>query len=469
MRASRRCFLLFLHLALVFPVVRVNRLLKRKSLDHKRLCVCAINIISCSNLHLENVTLNLPNHTSVLDLSFNNITKLLATWTLTDLNMLQTMLLNNNRLTFLSSEAFVHVKKLRYLDLSYNGLTLLDEFIFEPLEDLEVLVLFKNHISKIDRTAFSSMGALQKLYMSHNQISRIPLEVLKERSKLDTFKLLDVSFNKIKDLPIKELQSMRAWMKNGVYFHNNPLTCSCELYKLVASWDIRMLSSVSGFADNHTCTMPDKKTKEILNITCNDDKILIREANLEQKLLLDCDTRQKYMEKRWVLPGNISASSANNTKIKEGGTYLEIGPLKLEDSGVYTCYANNSSLIDTVQITVVVLNYTKSHGLEDLKTAYTTLGACVISVVLILVYLYVTPHCCACWSGENTEKDDPGESLHSSTASLPLAHGEQEAENGAFAFRYEASQESKDQLELNGRLNPIGEEDDEWSRDSRNK
>uniref|UniRef100_A0A3Q2CDC6 Adhesion molecule with Ig like domain 1 n=1 Tax=Cyprinodon variegatus TaxID=28743 RepID=A0A3Q2CDC6_CYPVA len=301
-----QCFLLFLHLALVFPVVRVNRLLKRKSLDHKRLCVCAINIISCSNLHLENVTLNLPNHTSVLDLSFNNITKLLATWTLTDLNMLQTMLLNNNRLTFLSSEAFVHVKKLRYLDLSYNGLTLLDEFIFEPLEDLEVLVLFKNHISKIDRTAFSSMGALQKLYMSHNQISRIPLEVLKERSKLDTFKLLDVSFNKIKDLPIKELQSMRAWMKNGVYFHNNPLTCSCELYKLVASWDIRMLSSVSGFADNHTCTMPDKKTKEILNITCNDDKILIREANLEQKLLLDCDTRQKYMEKRWVLPGNIS-------------------------------------------------------------------------------------------------------------------------------------------------------------------
>ncbi|KAM4740163.1 amphoterin-induced protein 1-like [Anableps anableps] len=459
MGISRRCFILFLHLAFLFPVVRVNRMLKRKPQDYQKLCVCASNIISCSGVGLTNATFELPQHTLVLDLSFNSITELRATWTSTDLNQLQTMLLNNNGLTFLSSEAFVHVSKLRYLDLSNNGLTLLDEFIFEPLEQLEVLLLFKNRISQIDRTAFSNMDALQKLYMSHNQISRFPLEVLKERSRKDTFKLMDVSSNKIKVLPVQELQAMRAWIKNGVYFHNNPLVCSCELYNLVASWNLRELSSATDFPDNHTCNVSVKHTEKILNLNCSEVKILKKEAYLEQTLVLDCDTRQKYMAKRWVLPGNISTSSANNTAIVDGGNYLHIGPLKVEDSGVYTCYATNDSLSDTLHITVVVFNSTMRGGLEDLKTAYTTLGACVVSIVLILVYLYVTPRCCAFCSGGNMEKDGPGESLHSSTVSLPLAHGEQGAEAGGFTFRHQALQESKEQLEQNGRLNPIGEDD----------
>ncbi|XP_047202767.1 amphoterin-induced protein 1-like [Girardinichthys multiradiatus] len=466
MGTSRRCSILFLTLALLFPVVRVNRLLKRKPLDYQMLCVCASDIISCSKVGLTNVTLDLPQHTVVLDLSFNSITELYAAWTPKHLNRLQTMLLNNNGLTFLSSEAFVHVKKLRYLDLSYNGLILLDEFIFEPLEHLEVLWLFKNRISQIDRYAFSTMGALQKLYMSHNQISRFPLEVLKERSKEDTFKLLDVSSNKIKVLPVQELQTMRAWIKNGVYFHNNPLTCSCELYNLVASWHLRELNSAFDFAGNHTCGVSGKQHEKILNLNCSEVKILIKKGYLEQTLVLDCDTKHKYMEKTWVLPGNIPVSSANDSAIVDRGNYLHIGPLKVENSGVYTCYATNDSLSDTLHFTVVVHNSSMRGGLEDLKTAYTTLGACVVSVVLILAYLYIPPWCCACCSGG---KDDPRDSFHSSTASLPLEHVERGAEAGGFAFGDAAMQKIKDQLEQNGGLNPIGEKDEEWPRVSRKR
>ncbi|XP_043979148.1 amphoterin-induced protein 1-like [Gambusia affinis] len=448
---SKRCFILFLLLALMFPVVAANRLLKRKPQDHQKLCVCASDIISCSNGSLTNATFDLPQHTVVLDLGFNSITQLRATWTSTDLNQLQTLLLNNNNLTFLSSEAFVHTTRLRHLDLSSNRLTLLDEIVFEPLENLEILLLFNNCISQIDRAAFHSMVALQKLYLSHNHISRFPLEVLKERSKEDSpFKLLDVSFNRIKVLPVKELQAMRAWLKNGVYFNNNTLTCSCELHDLVAHWHLRELSSVSDFADSHTCNMPGKRNEKILKLNCSEVKILKKEGYLEETMVLDCDTRQKYMAKRWVLPGNISA---NNTTVLNGN-FLNIGPLKVEDSGVYTCYATNDSLSDTLHITVVVFNSTKRGGWEDLKTAYTTLGACVVSIVLILVYLYVTPHCCSFCSGGNTEQDGTGESLHSSTVSLPLAHEERGAEAAGFAFRHGDMQESK-----NGRLNPIGEDD----------
>uniref|UniRef100_A0A3B3UGQ6 Adhesion molecule with Ig like domain 1 n=1 Tax=Poecilia latipinna TaxID=48699 RepID=A0A3B3UGQ6_9TELE len=403
------CFILFLLLALVLPVVRANRLLKRKPQDHHKLCVCASDIISCSNVSLTKATFDFPQHTVVLDLSFNSITQLLATWMSTDLNQLQTLLLNNNNLTFLSSEAFVHTTRLRYLDLSSNRLTLLDEFIFEPLEKLEILLLFNNCISQIDRSAFHTMVALQKLYLSHNKISRFP--------KDSPFKLLDVSFNRIKVLPVKELRAMRAWLKKGVYFHNNTLTCSCELHDLVAYWHLRELSSVSDFADSHTCNMPGKQNEKILKLNCSEVKNLKKEGYLEETMFLDCDTRHKYMAKRWVLPGNMSANSSNVLN----GTFLKIEPLKVEDSGVYTCYATNDSLSDTLHITVVVFNCTKRCGLEDLKTAYTTLGTCVVSLVLILVYLYVTPRCCSFCSGGNTEKDDTGESLHSSTVSLPLA------------------------------------------------
>ncbi|XP_014892290.1 amphoterin-induced protein 1-like [Poecilia latipinna] len=457
---SKRCFILFLLLALVLPVVRANRLLKRKPQDHHKLCVCASDIISCSNVSLTKATFDFPQHTVVLDLSFNSITQLLATWMSTDLNQLQTLLLNNNNLTFLSSEAFVHTTRLRYLDLSSNRLTLLDEFIFEPLEKLEILLLFNNCISQIDRSAFHTMVALQKLYLSHNKISRFPVEVLKERSqelspfkqckKDSPFKLLDVSFNRIKVLPVKELRAMRAWLKKGVYFHNNTLTCSCELHDLVAYWHLRELSSVSDFADSHTCNMPGKQNEKILKLNCSEVKNLKKEGYLEETMFLDCDTRHKYMAKRWVLPGNMSANSSNVLN----GTFLKIEPLKVEDSGVYTCYATNDSLSDTLHITVVVFNCTKRCGLEDLKTAYTTLGTCVVSLVLILVYLYVTPRCCSFCSGGNTEKDDTGESLHSSTVSLPLAYGEQGAEAAGFAFSHGDVQESK-----NGRLNPIGEDD----------
>uniref|UniRef100_A0A3B3WE52 Uncharacterized protein n=1 Tax=Poecilia mexicana TaxID=48701 RepID=A0A3B3WE52_9TELE len=238
--------------------------------------------------------------------------------------LLQTLLLNNNNLTFLSSEAFVHTTRLRYLDLSSNRLTLLDEFIFEPLEKLEILLLFNNCISQIDRYAFQTMVALQKLYLSHNRISRFPVEVLKERSqevspfkqskkeKDFPFKLLDVSFNRIKVLPVKELRAMRAWLKKGVYFHNNTLTCSCELHDLVAYWHLRELSSVSDFADSHTCNMPGKQNEKILKLNCSEVKNLKKEGYLEETMFLDCDTRQKYMAKRWVLPGNINCCRKKN-------------------------------------------------------------------------------------------------------------------------------------------------------------
>lgn len=463
---------LLLLVPLFLPGVRT--LFVGAPLDCRRTCICASNIISCSKMNLSSVPTALPKHTAVLDLSFNSITRLRAEWTPVVLGRLRSLLLSNNGLTFLSSEAFVRVTGLRHLDLSSNGLRQLDEYIFEPLEHLEVLLLYNNNISQIDRSAFSGLFSLQKLYLSQNQISRFPVELVKERSRLETLSLLDVSGNRIKNLLLQELRALPAWIKNGLYFHNNPLPCSCHLYDMVARWRLKDLSSIVDFELSHTCVLPgpQKHKAAILDLSkahlnCSEVRILDTVVYLEQFLVLDCDTRQKGMVKSWTLPGDVPLSPEDKHAVVRHDGNLQIGPMRMEDSGVYTCYATSDSFNETLYTTVAVFNSTTRSGLESLKTAYTTLVGCLISIVMVLIYLYLTPCQCPCCPGQGPEKSSSGDSLHSSTVSM--AHeqeaGQQREEGGGFPYKLE----TKDQLEQNGRLNPINESEEEWRGDKRGR
>lgn len=439
-------------------------------LDCRRTCVCASNIVSCSRMNLSSVPTALPKHTAVLDLSFNSIGRLRAEWTPVVLDRLRSLLLGNNGLTFLSSEAFVHVTGLRHLDLSCNGLRQLDEYIFEPLEHLEVLLLYNNNISQIDRSAFSGLFSLQKLYLSQNQISRFPVELVKERSRLETLRLLDVSGNRIKILPLQELQALPAWIKNGLYFHNNPLPCSCGLYDMLARWRLKDLSSIVDFELSHTCALPGphKHRTAILDLSkahlnCSEVRIVGAVVYLDQFLVVDCDTRQKDMVKSWTLPGDVPLSPEHKHAVVRQNGALQIGPMRMEDSGVYTCYATSDSFNETLYTTVAVLNSTTSGGLENLKTAYTTLIGCLISIVMVLVYLYLTPCQGPCCPGQAPEKSGSGDSLHSSTVSVAREQEARQQREEAGGFP------SKDQLEQNGRLNPINESQEEWRGDKRGR
>lgn len=468
----RRSLITVLPLALLLPAVGVSGQFLGTPLDCLKTCMCASNIISCSNMNVSNIPVPLPQYTAVLDLSFNSITRLRAEWTPVRLSKLHSLLLSHNSITFLSSEAFVYVTKLRYLDLSSNHLRLLDEFIFEPLEHLEVLLLYNNRIGQIDRSAFSGLLSLQRLYLSQNQISRFPLELVKERSRLETLRLLDVSSNRIKVLPLQELQALPAWIKNGLYFHNNSLPCSCELYGVVARWHLKELSSATDFKGSHTCVLPGPQKEKMsimdldkVHFNCSEVKMVDEVAYLEQFLVLDCDTRHKDVTKSWALPGNIPVSRANKTAVMRLDGSLQIGPLQVDDSGVYTCYATSESVNETLYVTVVVLNATMSGGLENLKTAYTTLVGCLVSVVMVLIYLYLTPCHCAFCPGHGLEKNEPSNSAHSSNVSICQAQEEtrwERVEGGGFHYRHVAFLEPKDQLEQNGRLNLIDEEDEEW-------
>ncbi|XP_053724269.1 amphoterin-induced protein 1-like [Synchiropus splendidus] len=468
-------FLRLAALLSLLPPERVAAQVLGSPLDCRNTCVCASNIVSCSRKNLSAIPTALPQYTAVLDLSYNAIARIRAEWTSVRLSRLHTLLLSHNGLTFLSSESFVCVTKLRYLDLSSNGLRILDELIFEPLEHLEVLLLYNNQISQIDRTAFSGLYSLQRLYLSQNQISRFPLELVKERSRLETLQLLDVSANKIKWLPLAELQTLPAWIRNGLYFHRNPLPCSCQLYDVVARWRLKGMSSVTDYSSDHTCVLPgaQKERMAVLDLNkiymnCTEVSLVDEESYLDQFLVLDCDTKQRNMRKSWLLPGNIPVPPAHKTAEMLPGGHLQIGPLRAEHTGVYTCYAVSETYNETLYVNVMVYNTTMSGGMENLKTAYTTLVACLVSVVMVLVYLYLTP--CACCPGQDLEKSEAEDSAHSSKASIAAAHSDMgEGEAKDFAYRHMGFPQIKDQLEQNGRLKPIGEEDEEWQEESKER
>lgn len=446
---------------------------KGSPLDCQKTCMCASNIISCSKAGLKSIPAPLPVYVAVLDLSYNNISRLRAEWTAVKLGHLHSLLLNHNGLHFLSSEAFANVIHLRHLDLSSNSLVQLDEGIFEPLEQLESLLLYDNAIAQIDRAAFSGLVNLRKLYLSRNLVSRFPLELVKERSRTGTLVLLDVSSNRIKQLPAGELRSLPAWVADGLYLHDNPLPCSCQLYHTLARWQLKGLASVVDFASAHTCVLPgaakEKTTTLDLNrkhLNCSEGGVAgEEEAYLEQFLVLDCDSRRKDVVKTWSLPSGIPVANTKAMVTPDGG--LQIGPLKVEDSGVYTCNVTASdSFQETFYVTVVVFNTTASGGLENMKTGYTTLVACLVSLVMVLVYLYLTPCRCNRCPGQRSDKDE--DSLHSSTVSI--SHDDHAGvgdsgggggDCGSGLYRHMAFTEPKEQLEQNGRLDVISEKDEE--------
>uniref|UniRef100_A0A8B9NNE3 Adhesion molecule with Ig like domain 1 n=1 Tax=Accipiter nisus TaxID=211598 RepID=A0A8B9NNE3_9AVES len=141
-------------------------------------CVCASNILSCSQAVLSSVPAPLPRFTAVLDLSHNNVSRLRADW-------------------------------------------------------LEVLLLYNNEISAVDRTAFDNLSRLRKLYLGQNRIARFPLELLRDGSRLPQLALLDLSANRLRSLPVGELQALPAWLRDRLYLHGNPLACDCPLFQLV--------------------------------------------------------------------------------------------------------------------------------------------------------------------------------------------------------------------------------------------
>ncbi|NWX88882.1 AMGO2 protein, partial [Nothoprocta pentlandii] len=390
-------------------------------------CVCASDIVSCTNRNLSRVPANLYKCMKRLDLSYNRIGFLEPEWVPVLFEKLNTLIVSHNSISSIITGSFATTPNLKFLDLSSNSLKSLGSPVFQELRALEVLLLYNNHITQIESSAFGGLYKLQKLYLSYNLLSHFPLDLYIGKHKLTELALLDISFNHIQTMPIQRLSSVPARYLSGIYLHGNPFYCDCTLYSMLIFWYQRHFSPVVDFRNEYACSLrSDPRGYNKLPLlhdnflNCSESTInssfqafgFIRDAQVGDRLVVHCDSRISdagtYFV--WLSPDNRLLEpdrETDNFRVFHNGS-LEITDAQLEDSGLYSCIAINKKrlLNETIEVRINVSNFTvnRSHAHEAFNTAFTTLAACVASIILVLLYLYLTPCPCQCKTKKRKRK-----------------------------------------------------------------
>ncbi|XP_053577113.1 amphoterin-induced protein 3 [Bombina bombina] len=413
-------------------------------------CICASDLLSCVKQGLHQVPPFLPPTSVSLDLSHNNLSHLHNHW-LSGLPRLHIVRLSHNHIRRLPAKAFHNATLLRHLDLSSNRLERIKEELFENLWSLEELLLYNNRIVHVDEGAFSRMGNIYKIYLSWNLLTVFSFSSMQNLTN-PHLRTLDLSSNRFLELPVEEVSSLPSFIKNGLYLHNNPLTCHCALYALFSHWDQRGFSSVVDFYKEHTCLYMGQH-RAIVRIlqplngfdNCSlgpwyrlpdaDIRVLIG-----KRLMVACNTSlpQENTTYLWISPTyEFIISPGNNNqsiKIHRNGS-LEILKAQTWNSGIYLCIAVNRKLnYNSTHEVNITVHYPK-HEAESFNTGLTTLLGCVVSLVLVFVYLYMTPcRCLACCSKPAQTPSPPHEGSAQSSilcGTPPTSEGHNNRKAGA--------------------------------------
>ncbi|KAI8508341.1 hypothetical protein Bbelb_134400 [Branchiostoma belcheri] len=171
-------------------------------------CACADTTVNCTNLQLLTLPANIPTDTTVLDLSYNNISVLPpdAFATLLSLTVLD---LQHNNVSTVNETAFYRanvftLSGLHTVDLSYNVLTSVPAVLQDgSLPGLLNINLQHNKITNILANAFFGVinNGLLSLDLSNNLIEEVHLEAFRGTAPVING-TLDLSFNRIKTFPV---------------------------------------------------------------------------------------------------------------------------------------------------------------------------------------------------------------------------------------------------------------------------
>ncbi|XP_056280950.1 amphoterin-induced protein 2-like [Pseudoliparis swirei] len=373
-------------------------------------CLCASDIISCSGSNLSTLPSDLPGYATRLDLSHNALTVLPMDWISRPLDRLATLILSRNSISRIEEDAFTVTPHLLLLDLSSNRLTALNTSIFAGLEELKELLLFGNHIVHINPGAFSDVYSLKRLYLSGNRLTAFPLGLYWEPGGPRNLTFLDLSYNRLSEVPVQRLLSLTR--HGGIYLHENPLVCDCALLALLEYWMWKQYRPLVDFRGEYPCRDGSGPVSECSQEAVSDKPLEAQtyQVEPEKDLRVPCPGLASHSQEAvfWVTPGAVVNSSTNDPSahliVSPNGT-LEIRGALMEDSGIYACVAARGRHYDpfeSLEVNVVVGNLSTSSasglargsGAEHFNTAFTTLASCVVSIILVLLYLYLTP--CRC-------------------------------------------------------------------------
>uniref|UniRef100_A0A3B3D2F6 Ig-like domain-containing protein n=1 Tax=Oryzias melastigma TaxID=30732 RepID=A0A3B3D2F6_ORYME len=383
-------------------------------------CLCASDIISCSGGGLSSPPPDLPSYASRLDLSHNALLGLSAGWLPGPFHRLASLVLCKNLISQIQVGAFAGTPHLLSLDLSSNRLTSLNESIFAGLTKLEELLLIGNRIRRIGPGSFSDLVGLRRLYLSSNRLTNFTVEIYEGPSGPHNLTHLDLSYNQLSTVPVQSVMSLS--LRGGVYLQENPLRCDCTLLALLQYWTWKQYRPLVDFREEFPC-------REAASFNCtpvgvSDMPLQAQTYHAEPggRIRIPCPGLtlpvQEGLLVFWVTPRTALNSSGSDPTshlaVLSNGT-LEIRGALPGDSGMYGCAVARERYLkpgESLEVRVLVGNSSSSStpgasrrsSTEHFNTAFTTLASCVVSIVLVLLYLYLTP----CRGREGRGKDGTG-------------------------------------------------------------
>ncbi|XP_029318031.1 amphoterin-induced protein 2-like [Cottoperca gobio] len=370
-------------------------------------CLCASDIISCSGRNLSVLPSDLPSYATRLDLSHNALAVLPVDWISRPFDRLATLVLSRNSISRIEVNAFSVAPHLLHLDISSNQLTVLNSSIFSGLKELKELLLFGNHILQIKPGAFGDLYSLQRLYLSGNRLTDFPLGLYWEPGGPRNLTFLDLSYNRLSKVPVQSLLSLTQ--QGGIYLQENPLVCDCSLLALLEYWMWRQYCPLVVFQGEYPCRDDSRSECSQQVVSDMSAEAQIYHGEPGKWLGVPCPgLTAPAQEVFWITPRTVLNSSTNDPSahliVSPNGT-LEIRGALVDDSGIYVCVAargRHNGPVESLEVNVVVGNVStaSASGLahssraEHFNTAFTTLASCVVSIILVLLYLYLTP--CRC-------------------------------------------------------------------------
>nr|XP_036850340.1 amphoterin-induced protein 3 [Manis javanica] len=369
-------------------------------------CVCAADLLSCAGLGLRDVPAPLPTPAADLDLSHNALQRLRPGW-LAPLARLRALRLGHNELGALGRGAFTNASGLRLLDLSSNALRALGRHDLDGLGALEVLLLFNNRLTHLDQRAFHGLGALSRLYLGRNELASFSFAHLHGLGATH-LRTLDLSANRLGRVPVPALAALPAFLKNGLYLHNNPLPCDCRLYHLLRRWHQRGLSAVRDFAREYVCLafqVPESRvrffdhSRVFENCSAAQARGLERpeqqlRVQLGRPLTLRCNASAPATRTVWVSPQQellrAPGSRDGSIAVLADGS-LAISDVQPRHEGVFVCLATGPRLHHNQTHEYNVSVRFPHPEPEAFSTGFTTLLGCAAGLGLVLLYLFAPP------------------------------------------------------------------------------
>lgn len=128
---------------------------------------------------------------------------------------LQFILLQNHRISIITSNAFANLKRLKYLYLGGNSIQYIEDNHFKSLKSLQVLKLTNNNLGGIEEGSFSALVELRNVSLALNRLKRLSGFHFQNNKKLENIWLQDNLLQVIDSTTFDEKPNLRLVSLKG--------------------------------------------------------------------------------------------------------------------------------------------------------------------------------------------------------------------------------------------------------------